>query len=241
MRKVFTLVLLLFVLGSVCAQHISKNNIGFQTNVLSLARAHPAINFGIVTVNDNGKLVDFGLDVGVALFQGNDFNDPDFPLNGHNNRIGLLPSLDFQVGITHFFNEKKGSYYGYRASAGWFPFSHQYSLCTESRFNGSICVCENIEQRTFNSQTIRAGGAIRLGYLAAFNENHYLDFAFDCGLFAHYRLQDLDIPEHARCSLDAPIREEPFSGFDGLVTFGLLDFSSIVYPYFRFTLAYRFM
>jgi hypothetical protein len=241
MNKAIPLAFLFLAFGFLQAQHVSKNKIGYQTNFLSFLRTHPAVNLGVVIVNTNDKLVDFGVDVGFALLNSNDVIQTNYPLNYHNSLMGPFPSLDFQLGITHFFNDRSGFYYGYRGSAGWFAFNHNYSLCTESRFNGSVCVCENLERITTATQTLRLGAAIRLGHLTPVTDNHYFDLAFDIGLFYHYRLRDLEVAEHSRCGLDGP--RDPFNGYspDGIVTFGLLDFNSVVYPYFRFILAYRFM
>jgi hypothetical protein len=239
-KSSFLIAYLLFSVG-VFAQQKQQIDWGIQSNVLSFVRYHPAVNISFVEHHGRSFFREFGLDVGIALPELTTSENVSLRLNQYETSMAGLPTLDFSFAQMHFFNENTGWYRGFKASFGWFAFRHDQLWCSETRYNGEVCICETLEEVSTVSQTIRLGGAFRTGYLLKAAKRHYFDFGLEIGMFYHHRLRNFEPRPHATCEGIPSARQDQILLPESIFTFGLLDFNSNVYPYMRFLISYRYL
>ncbi|MCC5918197.1 MAG: hypothetical protein JJU02_12835 [Cryomorphaceae bacterium] len=223
---------ILFVQGQI---H-SGEKFSFQTNLLSFARSHPAVNIS-VHQNFDDRVRELSLDIGVGVVMRNAEN---ITLNYFDAQVQAMPSLELTYGLRKTRYPKSKSYYSWNGSIGYLPFRHNQILCIEPEMVGSICRCAEVENREFNSYNMRAGFHYRIGsVIPLFGKHQKLDIWAQAGFFGYLRMGYNNAGVHEHCTRRLSL-EDSRSTLRQMGSFGLFNHQTHFAPMLQFGMSYRF-
>ncbi|MCH8545784.1 MAG: DUF3575 domain-containing protein [Cryomorphaceae bacterium] len=234
--------MVLFVLFSTVVSAQEQRRIGIQTNAFSLLRpTMPSLNVGLM-IEDGLK--QYLIETDVIGYIVNDFSVSEdyLRMNSFYTRNRIFRSFDFSGGIHWFLNEEKQAYFGLRAHLGYFAFSHNQLLCIDAQNVNGICMCNELEDYTFNTYQLRYGGHVRFGLVLPINEKNEIEMSLDLGFFGFSRRNTDALRAHDICdNVTTRETDENVSVLQAYFTNGLLYFDRVVQPSFRLNLVYRFI
>lgn len=240
--QTFLTVVFFSLLFSIAVSAQEQRRYGIQTNALSWIRpSMPALNIGFM-IEDGNKQYLIETDIVTGILD--DFNDSEdyLRMNSFKTSNRFFRSFDFSGGVHWFFGEPRLYYFGLRAHLGYFAFSHNQLLCVNAQNINGICMCNEVEDYTFNTYQWRFGGHARIGIVVPINEKNEVEMSLDLGLFGFLRRNTDALRSHDICeNVTSRESEDPFSDLEPYVTNGLLDFGRVVQPSIRLNLVYRFI
>jgi hypothetical protein len=182
------------------------------TNAFAPLRISQAINFEFHRYNSLGAngITVFGADF-IFNFLNFDNNDARL-LNSYITDVRTI-GFDFYLG-QRYFVDKSGFNIGAQLHLAYLPFRHSQIICTESTLivddfsSMRYCRCDATENYSFNTNNIRTGLMLRMGYLFNRDKKNQFEIFGQIGFFGYARTGFEGIRSHNRCELS--LFEDPF-------------------------------